>query len=70
MSNRWSNILNMCCITLLTTSTIVVGHLFISASEVGAVDPIDIFKGAVEYIQVANISDEQEVEIGKQTNFW
>ena len=68
MSNRWSNILNMCCITLLTTSIIVVSHLFISTSEVGAVDPLDIFKGAVEYIQVANISDEQEVEIGKQTN--
>ena len=33
-----------------------------------AIDFLDVFKGAVEYIQVANISDEQEVEIGKQTN--
>jgi len=33
-----------------------------------ALDFLDAIKGAVEYIQVANISDEQEVEIGKQTN--
>ncbi len=33
-----------------------------------AIDFLDIIKGAAEYIQVANISDEQEVEIGKQTN--
>jgi len=33
-----------------------------------ALDFLDVIKGAVEYIQVANISDEQEVEIGKQTN--
>ena len=33
-----------------------------------AIDFLDVFKGAVEYIQVANISDKQEVEIGKQTN--
>lgn len=33
-----------------------------------AIDFLDVIKGAVEYIQVANISDEQEVQIGKQTN--
>ena len=31
-----------------------------------AFDFSDLFKGAVRYIQVANISDEQEVAIGKQ----
>lgn len=29
-------------------------------------DFFGLFKGAVQYVQVANISDEQEVEIGKQ----
>ncbi len=33
-----------------------------------AIDFLDAIKGAVEFIQVSNISDEQEVEIGKQTN--
>ena len=33
-----------------------------------AIDILDAVKGAVQYIQVSNISDEQEVEIGKQTN--
>ena len=33
-----------------------------------AVDIMDAVKGAIQYIQVSNISDEQEVEIGKQTN--
>ena len=67
MGNKWSNT-NIWSKTLLTTSVVITSHLSISASKVLAVDPIDIFKGAVEYIQVANISDEQEVEIGKQTN--
>lgn len=31
-------------------------------------DFFGLFKGAVQYIQVANISNEQEVEIGKQIN--
>lgn len=39
-----------------------------SASEIMAIDINDVIEGAVEYIQVANISDEQEIEIGKQTN--
>ena len=38
------------------------------ASEIVAVDINDVIKGAVQYIQVSNISDEQEIEIGKQTN--
>ena len=36
--------------------------------SVVAVDILDAVKGAVQYIQVSNISDEQEVEIGQQTN--
>lgn len=36
--------------------------------NVVAIDFLDLIKGAVQYIQVSNISDEQEVEIGKQTN--
>lgn len=31
-------------------------------------DFLDIVEGTVKYIQVSNISDEQEIEIGKQTN--
>ena len=38
------------------------------SESVVAVDILDAVKGAVQYIQVSNISDEQEVEIGKQTN--
>lgn len=33
-----------------------------------SLDFLDAIKGAVQYIQVSNISDEQEVAIGKQTN--
>lgn len=36
--------------------------------ELVAIDIIDAIKGAVQYIQVSNISDEQEVAIGQQTN--
>ena len=36
--------------------------------SVVAVDILDAVEGAIQYIQVSNISDEQEVEIGKQTN--
>ena len=38
------------------------------SESVVAIDILDAVKGAVQYIQVSNISDEQEVEIGKQTN--
>lgn len=37
-------------------------------SEVIAIDILDAVKGAAEFIQISNISDEQEIEIGKQTN--
>ena len=37
-------------------------------STVVALDFLDAIEGAVQYIQVSNISDEQEVAIGKQTN--
>ena len=33
-----------------------------------AIDFLDAIEGAVQYIQISNISDEQEIEIGKQTN--
>ena len=37
-------------------------------SEIVAIDILDVVKGAAEFIQISNISDEQEIEIGKQTN--
>lgn len=37
-------------------------------ASVVAIDVLDAVEGAIQYIQVSNISDEQEVEIGKQTN--
>ena len=37
-------------------------------SKVVAIDFLDAIEGAVQYIQVSNISDEQEIAIGKQTN--
>ena len=36
--------------------------------KVVAIDFLDAIEGAVQYIQVSNISDEQEIAIGKQTN--
>ncbi|MEL6581116.1 MAG: M48 family metallopeptidase, partial [Cyanobacteria bacterium J06621_12] len=36
--------------------------------EAVSFDFFGLFKGAVQYVQVANISDEEEVEIGKQIN--
>ena len=39
-----------------------------SHSKIVAFDILDAVQGAVQYIQVSNISDEQEVAIGKQTN--
>lgn len=38
------------------------------AEDLVAIDVLDVIKGATEYIQVSNISDEQEIEIGQQTN--
>ena len=37
-------------------------------SRVVAIDFLDAIEGAVQYIQISNISDEQEIAIGKQTN--
>lgn len=54
--------------TLLATGMITMGALPISPSEVMAIDIRDVIRGTVDIIQVSNISDEQEVEIGKQTN--
>ena len=65
MSNSWLTIWQK---ILLAVWMITTGSLSLSASEVVALDVMDAIKGAVEYIQVSNISDEQEVEIGKQTN--
>ena len=41
-------------------------HSEFLAENTIAVDFIDLFKGAVRYVEIANISDEQEVAIGKQ----
>lgn len=38
------------------------------ADEAVSFDFFGLFKGAVQYVQVANISDEEKVEIGKQIN--
>jgi beta-barrel assembly-enhancing protease len=53
---------------LLATSVITASNISVSASQSVAIDITDIIKGTVEYVQIANISDEQEIEIGKQTN--
>lgn len=53
---------------ILLATSIMVLIISTTQSKVTAVDAIDIIEGAVEFIQVNNISDEQEVEIGKQTN--
>ncbi|MEM6613818.1 MAG: M48 family metallopeptidase [Cyanobacteria bacterium P01_C01_bin.72] len=52
---------------LLALLIAVVIKLSMSA-PIKAFDLTDIIRGTVEYIQVANISDKQEIEIGKQTN--
>ncbi|MEL6580306.1 MAG: M48 family metallopeptidase [Cyanobacteria bacterium J06621_12] len=52
---------------LLAVLVALIIKLSISA-PVRAFDIIDVIRGTVEYIQVSNISDEQEIEIGKQTN--
>ena len=36
--------------------------------EIVAIDILDAIRGAVQYIQISNISEEQEIAIGKQTN--
>ena len=53
--------------SLWLTSGIIVTNSVV-ASEIVAFDINNVIEGAVQYIQVANISDEQEIEIGKQTN--
>lgn len=53
---------------LLATSVITVSNISVSASQSLAIDITDVIKGTVQYVQIANISDEQEIEIGKQTN--
>lgn len=62
----------------LRRSLLVLGSLWLTSgfmmnspvltSETVAFDINSVIEGAVQYIQVANISDEQEIEIGKQTN--
>jgi len=49
------------------TSVVTLGSPVLASTRI-ALDINDLIKGTVEYIQVANISDEQEIEIGKQTN--
>lgn len=65
MNGRWLAVGKK---TLLVTGMCLVTDWSLQASEVVALDILDAVKGTVQYIQVSNISDEQEVEIGKQTN--
>lgn len=53
---------------LLATSVITVSNISVLASQSLAIDITDVIKGTVQYVQIANISDKQEIEIGKQTN--
>lgn len=68
---------------VLALSIVVLSSIFTNANSVDeatetpllqhqptvvAIDFLDAIEGAVQYIQVANISDEQEIAIGKQTN--
>ena len=55
-------------IIFLASLIVVANSLPASAFLFAGIDFLDVFKGAVEFIQVATISDEQEIEIGKQTN--
>lgn len=54
--------------SLLLAMIAVAGCNMPVSAELVAVDVLDVIKGATEYIQVSNISDEQEIEIGQQTN--
>lgn len=65
MNNKWSTMWQK---ALLTTCFVTTSNLPVSASVIVAVEIEDLIKGAVQFIQVSNISDEQEIEIGKQTN--
>ena len=56
------------CSSLILAMAIAPVSTSVSAETIVAVDVNDLIRGAVQYIQVANISDEQEIEIGKQTN--
>ena len=52
------------CITLLPAGAKTVAE----QPTLVSIDFRDIIEGTVNYVQVSNISDEQEIEIGKQTN--
>ncbi|MEL7077126.1 MAG: M48 family metallopeptidase [Cyanobacteria bacterium J06582_2] len=60
-SNRWQKWAKL-------TTAIAIATVILASIPVQAFDLIDVIRGTVEYIQVSNISDEQEIEIGKQTN--
>ena len=53
---------------VLANPNLIESALSSRSESVVAIDILDAVKGAVQYIQVSNISDEQEIEIGKQTN--
>lgn len=61
---QWSTISGTLLFTLLTSGF----SLPADSSSLVAIDVEDLIRGTIEYIQVSNISDEQEIEIGKQTN--
>ena len=68
MMNSLTKILSRNSSLILAIALFAASAILVSAEKIVAVDLNDLINGAVEYIQVANISDEQEVEIGRQTN--
>ena len=68
LKNRLIKIYQSCSSLILATAIAPITAISVSAGTIVAVDINDLLDGAVQYIQVANISDEQEIEIGKQTN--
>lgn len=68
MRNKWFNWRSL----IIATSIFIISNLSHAAAQnsstLVAIDFLDAIRGAVQYIQVANISDEQEIALGKQTN--
>lgn len=68
MIYKWSNQRQNWKILLLAIGMATVGNTSISAAQIVAVDVIDVIEGASEFIQISSISNEEEIEIGRQTN--
>ena len=68
MIYKWSNKRQNWKTLLIAIGMSTVGSASISAAEIVAVDVVDVIEGATEFIQISSISDEEEIEIGRQTN--